>query len=252
MIIVYNFDINLRSQMMFNYAKARVLLFLLFFIGCSSYGFSQEKIDCGNVHLTISAFKEDAPHSPRNILISAGVLKPIHLSDAALELRFFYETVTQVRTFVIKCTADSIYADRYTTFFFTLKEPPHIKGTKYKSLGYIDSLKMSAAYKKESFHTPPGVSWQVFLDSLIVKNHLFELPDQVELDKVGRLKLVLRNGKYATGLIRYEISINGHSRSFAQYKVYAYDENHIIPAVSFYKKINNLIQSLIYSNEKIN
>jgi hypothetical protein len=237
---------------MFNYAKVRVLLFLLLFIGCSSYGFSQEKIDCGNVHLTIPAFKEDAPHSPRNILISAGVLKPIHLSDAALELRVFYETLTQVRTFVIKCTTDSIYADRYTTYFFSPKGPPSLKGTKYKSLGYIDSLNMSAIYKKDSYHTPPGVSWQGFLDSLIVENHLFELPDQAELDKVSTLKMILHDGKSGEGLVRYEISINGHSRSFAQYKVYSYDENHIIPAVSYYKNINKLIHSLIHSDEKIN
>jgi hypothetical protein len=237
---------------MFNYLKSQ-FFFLLFFIGCTSYGFSQEKVDCGNVHLTIPAFKEDAPHSPRNILISAGVLKPIHLSDAALELRFFYETVTQVRTFVIKCTADSIYANRYTTYFFSPKGPPSLKGTKYKSLGYIDSLNMSAIYKKDSYHTPPGVSWRDFLDSLIVKNHLFELPDQMELDKISKLKLtILPNGLYATGLIRYEISVNGHSRSFAQYKVYAYNKNHIVPAVSYYKNIHKLIQSLIHSDEKIN
>lgn len=233
------------------YNNLKFHLFLLIFLSISSSGICQYEVECGKVKLTVPEFKKVSTDALKPFLVNAGILKPIEQSEAKLELRFYFDNVSQLRTVVIKCIRDSVFADQYTTYFSSKKSNAFpIRGTKYKSLGYVDSLKMSAIYKKEKICPPSDFKWQFFLDSLVIKNHLFDLPGQVEMDKMSSLKAISKDRKFSYSYVGYELWVNGHSRSFEQYKIPSYEDNGKTPTITYYKNISALLNKLISYHEK--
>ncbi len=215
--------------------------------------FGQQHIDCGGVQLTVPTFKEDTVALPlmgnlENILVYKNILKQISKSDKAFELRFYTEHYGRILLYVIKCAENKITAERYSVY--GSKIGPDLSGTAYHDLGGLDNSNINFIYKKVPYTIPLGISWQQFLSSILVENHLFELPDQADLDTVKSLKIRPVDFPHPNGT-RFEITINGHFRSFEEYKVSAYMENDL-PAIKYYKNIYALLLKLIPENEKVN
>ncbi|MBB5439264.1 hypothetical protein HDC92_002951 [Pedobacter sp. AK017] len=226
------------------------IFLLLIYTSAPLFGFSQYKVDCGNIELTIPEFKSDATYRKR-FLVNMHVLKPIDQSDANLELRFYYGEITPIKTIVIKCIKDSVYAAKYTALITPGKKQLPTEGTNYKSLGYIDSINKSAIYKIEKYKPIPEISWQRFLSLMILDNHLFELPDQKELDKNEYLiPTTNENRVYPYSYIGFELYVNGRFRSFDQWKVSAYKNTNNLPVITYYKNITSLLNKLIAYNGK--
>lgn len=231
------------------FRNQKFYLFALFLIIVSTGGFSQYKIKTRQVKLTVQPFQESTGFVSKQLLVINGVLKPIDQSDALMELRFYYEDLTRIKTYVIKCTKDSVCMDRYTVIFYGKGHMPPVDTSIYKPLA-ITNMELAGLYKKESMRRLPDQDWQTFLDSVVVKNHLFELPDQLALDSTTSALNIEIEEPRKFRFIKYELNVKGHFRAFEQIKALGYFDGDAFPALLYYKRINNLFNKLIAFNER--
>jgi hypothetical protein len=164
------------------------LSFFILILFCSFLGNAQTQINCGGVNQVIPLFTKGFPESSDSgPLFDKGVLKPITSSQAQFELRVFVRT-NQDCILVIKCVNKSVRADRYFTLITTIKETPKEVIDTYENLGSYGadtSRHFVVLCKRDTnLKANPGTSWnQIF--SALIKNHLYDLPDQDVLDKMA-------------------------------------------------------------------
>jgi len=219
-----------------------IYLTILISIVAVTFGFGQQKVNTSHIQLTVPYFQKNEGNDSTLLLVKNGILKPISQSDAVLELRFYAEDVNMIRTIVIKCTKDSVHANRYVTIFYTRGHRPTNDTSHYKELA-ITNNKFAGMYKKQSLHLPDGISWQTFIRQIVVDNHIFELPDQSDLDNNKLLEFAKESNRFFRRT-QYDLYVDGNYRSFEQRKALGYMNHQDVPAISYYKNIQALLNRL--------
>lgn len=135
--------------------------------------------------------------------------------------------------------------DRYTVIFYSKGHMPPVDTSIYKPLAITNMEVFAGLYKKESMRRLPEQDWQTFLDAIVVRNHLFELPDQLALDSTTSALHIEIKEPRKFRFIRYELNVNGHFRAFEQKKALGYFDSDAFPALLYYKRIDNLFNKLI-------
>jgi hypothetical protein len=163
------------------------------FVLCTLYilplsGIAQIPINCGGVNQVIPRFTNGfLKSSDTGPLFDKNVLKPITASPAEVEIRVLVSGSAET-ILVIKCVDNTIRADRYFTMVRTISESPKDVIANYENLGPYGqdtSRHLVVLCKRKTDIKPyPGTSWDQIFSSLI-KNHLYDIPDQDVLDKIA-------------------------------------------------------------------
>lgn len=190
------------------------LLLLIIIFPLASFG--QLTISCGGINKYIPNFTKGVAGSSGSLLSKYRIVSPISLSKAEFEMRYILFREGHEITLIIKCTGNNMEADSYDIFLGPNNKMATDNG-RYQNIGMVqgDSTTFVLFDSKKNIAPPGNYSWESFF-SVLINNHLFDMPDESVLDKMAqednpRSKYALRDccGQFC------ELKIGSHFRNFS-------------------------------------
>ncbi|MFC0513722.1 hypothetical protein ACFFGT_05910 [Mucilaginibacter angelicae] len=197
---------NIPDTNLISFKRSKTLgLFFMFFSSFILNATAQIHLQCGEVNQLIPDFKIDSSGSFSDLLlVKMNILKPIEYSPSAFEIRFFKKQFGSGAGVVISCTNNKLVATCYETAFYADHGVP--EGSAFKNIGHLGKdTNSSVLMNLIPYRKPrPGQSWNALIKSLI-NNHLFNLPQESELDKIVLRRFPKTKISYSEGLVEIEL-----------------------------------------------
>lgn len=204
---------NILNTNLISFKRNKTLgLFFIFFLSFILKISAQVRLQCGEVNQQVPDFKIDSSGSFYDLLlVKMKILKPIEYSPSAFEIRFFKKQFGSGVGVVISCINNKLIATCYETNFYAGHEIP--EGSAFKNIGHLGQDTSSSVLMNliPDRKPHPGQSWNALIKSLI-NNHLFNLPQENELDKIVLRRFPKTKISYGEGSVEIELKVGKRIR----------------------------------------